>query len=69
MWVSLLICSVAKDVVLLILLQVDNLQSSGVDVVLAHTLYSIVGAVAMEKGGEFANKIVKERILSPLGLK
>ncbi|KAI4760900.1 RNase III domain protein [Aureobasidium sp. EXF-3400] len=48
---------------------VDNLSSSGVDVVLAHTLYSIVGAVAMEKGGEFANKIVRERILNPLGLK
>lgn len=48
---------------------VDNLSSSGVDVVLAHTLYSIVGAVAMEKGGEFATKIVRERILSPLGLK
>jgi large subunit ribosomal protein L15 len=49
--------------------QIDNLSSSGVDVVLAHTLYSIVGAVAMEKGGDFANKIVRERILSPLGLK
>lgn len=48
---------------------VDNLSSSGVDVVLAHTLYSIVGAVAMEKGGDFANKIVRERILNPLGLK
>jgi len=50
-------------------LQIDNLSSSGVDVVLAHTLYSIVGAVAMEKGGDFANKIVRERILNPLGLK
>ncbi|KAI4722975.1 RNase III domain protein [Aureobasidium sp. EXF-10727] len=48
---------------------IDNLSSSGVDVVLAHTLYSIVGAVAMEKGGDFANKIVRERILNPLGLK
>lgn len=45
------------------------MSSSGIDVVLAHTLYSIVGAVAMEKGGEFANQIVKERILGPLGLK
>jgi large subunit ribosomal protein L15 len=49
--------------------QVDNLNGSGVDVVLAHTLYSIVGAVALEKGGDFANKLVRERILSPLGLK
>ncbi|KAI5211586.1 hypothetical protein AUEXF2481DRAFT_5242 [Aureobasidium subglaciale EXF-2481] len=48
---------------------VDNLSSSGVDVVLAHTLYSIVGAVALEKGGDYANKIVRERILNPLGLK
>jgi large subunit ribosomal protein L15 len=31
------------------------------------SLYAIVGAVALEKGGEIANKIVQDKILSPLG--
>ncbi|KAL2010474.1 hypothetical protein VTN00DRAFT_6281 [Thermoascus crustaceus] len=47
----------------------DNLQSSGIDVVLAHTMYAVVGAVALEKGGLVANKVAQERILAPLGLK
>ncbi|KAJ9206333.1 hypothetical protein DTO166G4_1269 [Paecilomyces variotii] len=47
----------------------NNLQSSGIDVVLAHTLYAVVGAVALEKGGHVANKVAQERILAPLGLR
>ena len=47
----------------------DNLQGSGVDTVLAHTIYSIVGALALQRGGEVAAQTVKERILQPLGLK
>ncbi|TKA61474.1 hypothetical protein B0A49_08595 [Cryomyces minteri] len=46
----------------------DNLQTSGVETVLAHTVYSIVGAVALQKGGEVANNVVRQRILRPLGL-
>jgi large subunit ribosomal protein L15 len=49
--------------------QPDNLPGSGLEVVLAHTLYAIVGAIAMEKGGLVANEVVRERILSPLGLR
>ncbi|GAB7351062.1 hypothetical protein MBLNU459_g1541t1 [Dothideomycetes sp. NU459] len=47
----------------------DNLQSSGQEVVLAHTIYSIIGALALQKGGEVANRTVRDRILSPLGLR
>ncbi|KAF1346094.1 ribonuclease-III-like-domain-containing protein [Delphinella strobiligena] len=49
--------------------KVDDLKTSGVDVVLAQTMYSIVGAVALHRGGEAANRIARERILSPLGLR
>ncbi len=47
----------------------DNLKSSGEDVVLAHTMYSIIGALALHRGGEVAAKTVRERILKPLGLR
>jgi large subunit ribosomal protein L15 len=47
----------------------DNLQGSGIDTVLAHTMYSIIGALALQRGGEVAAKTVRERILKPLGLK
>jgi large subunit ribosomal protein L15 len=45
----------------------DNLQESGFETVLMTSLYAIVGAVALECGGEVANKVVQERILAPLG--
>ena len=45
-----------------------NLKGSGVDVVTVQTLYAIVGAVALQKGGDVTRTIVRERILSPLGL-
>lgn len=47
----------------------DNLEGSGVNTVLAHTIYSIVGAVAMQKGGEVAARVARERVLQPLGLR
>ncbi|KAK3704649.1 hypothetical protein LTR37_013748 [Vermiconidia calcicola] len=47
----------------------DNLKGSGIDTVLAHTMYSIVGALALQRGGEVAAKTVRERILRPLGLR
>lgn len=48
--------------------QLHNLESSGIGSVLAHTLYAIVGAVALSRGGEMATKAVRNRILRPLGL-
>lgn len=47
----------------------DRLESSGADVVLAQTVYAIVGAVALQRGGDVAVKFAKERVLAPLGLK
>ncbi|KAL1644384.1 hypothetical protein SLS58_004298 [Diplodia intermedia] len=46
----------------------DNLEGSGIDVVLAQTLYAIIGALAMQKGGEVATRTVRSRILIPLGI-
>ncbi|KAF2153363.1 hypothetical protein K461DRAFT_312759 [Myriangium duriaei CBS 260.36] len=48
---------------------VSDLQSSGVDTVLAHTLYSIIGALTLHRGGNTTVQLVKERLLAPLGLK
>ena len=45
-----------------------NLQWSGQKVVIAQALYAIVGAVALQKGGQLANDVVRERILNPLGI-
>jgi len=47
--------------------QADNLRGSGIESVLMTSLYAIVGAVALERGGEFANKVVQNQILAPLG--
>ncbi|KAB8076450.1 ribonuclease-III-like-domain-containing protein [Aspergillus leporis] len=47
----------------------SNLASSGIELVLAHTMYAVVGAVSLEKGGHIANKVTRERILAPLGFK
>lgn len=39
------------------------------DTVLAHTLYAIVGALSLQRGGDTTTQLVKERILAPLGLR
>lgn len=46
----------------------NDLKESGVDLVLAHTLYAIVGAIALERGGFEANKFARERIIAPQGI-
>lgn len=48
--------------------QATNLLGSGSEVVLAQALYAIIGAVALQRGGESAVTVVRERILQPLGL-
>ena len=45
-----------------------NLEGSGLHIVLTQALYAVVGAVALQRGGEMANSVVKEKILNPLGL-
>lgn len=39
------------------------------DLVLAHTMYAVIGAISLEKGNAVANKVARERILAPLGFK
>ncbi|MCJ1341959.1 hypothetical protein MMC31_000137 [Peltigera leucophlebia] len=46
----------------------SNLYSSGYEMVYAQAILAVVGAIALQRGGEVANKIVRERILDPLGL-
>jgi large subunit ribosomal protein L15 len=45
-----------------------NLDGSGRDVVYTASLYAILGALALQKGGEFANHIARDRVLKPLGI-
>ena len=45
-----------------------NLDGSGVDVVLTSTVYAIIGAVALQRGAEVANRVARERVLKPLGV-
>ena len=47
----------------------DRLQESGVESVLAQTVYAIIGALALQRGGEVAVRVARERVLGPLGLK
>jgi large subunit ribosomal protein L15 len=37
--------------------------------VLTQAVYAIVGAIALERGGAEANRIVRERIIAPLGVR
>ncbi|MCJ1467007.1 hypothetical protein MMC07_005629 [Pseudocyphellaria aurata] len=43
-----------------------NLITSGYELIISHALLAIVGAVALHKGGEVANNVVRERIFDPL---
>ena len=45
-----------------------NLEGSGLPIVISQALYAIVGAVALQKGGDVANSVARERVLEPLGL-
>ncbi|TKA29532.1 hypothetical protein B0A50_03545 [Salinomyces thailandicus] len=46
-----------------------NLKGSGLETVLAHTVCSVIGALALQRGGEVAARVVRERVLGPLGVK
>lgn len=46
----------------------NRLKESGLPIVMAQAMYAIVGAVALQRGGVVANKVVREKILNPLGL-
>ncbi|KAL2062676.1 hypothetical protein VTL71DRAFT_5748 [Oculimacula yallundae] len=46
----------------------DNMESSGIDVVLTTSLYAIIGAIALQRGGNIAARVVNENVLKPLGI-
>lgn len=48
--------------------KVDNLVGSGVELVMAQSVYAILGAVALERGGEVAGRVARNRVLGLLGL-
>ena len=43
-------------------------MQSGMESVFAQTLYAIVGALALERGGEVAREVAREKLLRPLGV-
>lgn len=48
--------------------QVNKMESSGIDVVLTTSLYAIIGAIALQKGGDVAARVAREKVLKPLGI-
>lgn len=48
--------------------QIRDLKASGVDSVLATTIAAIIGAIALQKGGQVANETIRKRVLGPLGV-
>lgn len=49
--------------------QQDNLDASGAALVYSQALMAVIGALALEQGSAVANRIARERVLLPLGLK
>ncbi|TQS37629.1 hypothetical protein Golomagni_01891 [Golovinomyces magnicellulatus] len=43
-----------------------DLNASGIDTVLVTSLYAIIGALALEKGGEVSTELARKHILKPL---
>lgn len=35
---------------------------------MATSLYAIIGAIALQKGGDVATRVARERVLKPLGI-
>jgi large subunit ribosomal protein L15 len=44
------------------------MESSGIDVVLTSSIYAIIGAIALQRGGDVAAAVAREKILKPLGI-
>jgi large subunit ribosomal protein L15 len=47
---------------------VNHLNASGIELILAHTMYAIIGAIALQKGGDVAARVAREKVLKPLGI-
>ena len=44
------------------------MNTSGLELILAHTMYAVIGAIALQKGGDVAARVAREKILKPLGI-
>lgn len=44
------------------------MRTSGIDNVTAGAIYAIIGAVAMQKGGQVANEMIRKKVLQPMGV-
>ena len=49
--------------------QPESLQASGLEMVITQAVFAIVGAIALERGGGEANRIVRKQIIRPLGVR
>ncbi len=45
-----------------------DLNASGIEAVLTSALYAIIGAIALQKGGDVAAIVAREKVLKPIGL-
>lgn len=48
--------------------QVESLGASGVNLIMVHSMYAIIGAIALQKGGDVAARVAREKVLKPLGI-
>lgn len=46
-----------------------DLDASGIEAVLAISIYAIIGALALQNGGEVASDIARKDILKRMGIK
>jgi large subunit ribosomal protein L15 len=53
---------------LIVTVKPANLDGSGQNVVYTTSLYAILGALALQKGGDFANQVARDKVLKPLGI-
>jgi len=45
-----------------------HLKASGIEVVLSTALYAIIGAIALQKGGDVAAQVARDKVLKPMGI-
>jgi hypothetical protein len=50
------------------IVKMNNLDGSGIDVVLTTTIFAIIGAIALQKGGAVAAEVAREKVLKRLGI-
>jgi large subunit ribosomal protein L15 len=44
------------------------MEESGIDTVLTTSVFAIIGAIALQRGGDVAAEVAREKVLKPLGI-